>query len=537
MLKSTPTVFKKSLLAVAVLSLSACSTMPQVPDLGGVGDGIIKAGKATADVTRRTWNTTAYLLGFTDDKDGRGVVDPSDEQLPIAQTEFDQVLPIAKLPIPQPTSLEDALKVDDNLPVLVEPATAAATDALAPLETTVSTLDQTTDAPGTAAPPVATPGELPTLDETVETVASIESGDSDFLAEKDLVHEVADNENLWNIAKKTTGDANNWHVLADLNNLTQSAMVFPGQKLLIPSSMIKPGYYTVAASPDADQPAAIIDSQNRESASVNALSESTRLTIPSSNDGAASDVPQTDQLTVQQKPAIELASVSQDATAIDLNEGETLWDFAKRTTGNALNWQAIADQNKFTEKQAVTVRPGQTIFVPSALLKAEPDEITSASAPAAEVRTPLENVVATAAISEQPTPVLVEQAAAALPALPEAETPTVENVANLAVDTTTVEDAQPVKIVDATYKTDDELSPITAENEPAQMGENENIPAKVVVSGTYYPKAIYNNADFSSSLLMRVSPGTTLQVSRAMGTWYEVQTEKGVGFVHQRDIQ
>ncbi len=58
-----------------------------------------------------------------------------------------------------------------------------------------------------------------------------------------------------------------------------------------------------------------------------------------------------------------------------------------------------------------------------------------------------------------------------------------------------------------------------------------------MVSGTYYPKAIYNNADFSSSLLMRVSPGTTLQVSKAMGNWYQVKTSKGLGYVHQRDIK
>jgi len=63
------------------------------------------------------------------------------------------------------------------------------------------------------------------------------------------------------------------------------------------------------------------------------------------------------------------------------------------------------------------------------------------------------------------------------------------------------------------------------------------LPSQIMVSGTYYPKAIYNNADFSSSLLMRVSPGTTLEVSRAMGSWYEVETNQGIGYVHQRDVK
>jgi len=60
---------------------------------------------------------------------------------------------------------------------------------------------------------------------------------------------------------------------------------------------------------------------------------------------------------------------------------------------------------------------------------------------------------------------------------------------------------------------------------------------KVMVKGTYYPKAVYNNADFSSSLLMRVSPGTQLLVSKAIGPWLEVKTNKGVGYVHSRDIK
>ena len=58
---------------------------------------------------------------------------------------------------------------------------------------------------------------------------------------------------------------------------------------------------------------------------------------------------------------------------------------------------------------------------------------------------------------------------------------------------------------------------------------------EVMVSGTYYPKAIYNEANFSSSLLMRVSPGTRLKVAKTIGPWYEVVTDKGTGFVHSRD--
>jgi len=110
--------------------------------------------------------------------------------------------------------------------------------------------------------------------------------------------------------------------------------------------------------------------------------------------------------------------------------------------------------------------------------------------------------------------------------------------------TSTSNNEQPLKIVEATFKSDKNLTDLTSgltasapTNEPAKDIEPIGVPVEVMVSGTYYPKAVYNDADFSSSLLMRVSPGTTLQVSRAFGTWFEVNTSKGRGFVHQRDIK
>ena len=113
----------------------------------------------------------------------------------------------------------------------------------------------------------------------------------------------------------------------------------------------------------------------------------------------------------------------------------------------------------------------------------------------------------------------------------------VEKTGNLVNETLTQKENKTMKIVEATYRTDDSLDPVKAEEQAVQTIQNSDTPAQIKVSGTYYPKAIYNNADFSASLLMRVSPGTTLQVSRSMGTWFEVKTEKGVGYMHQRDIQ
>jgi hypothetical protein len=121
---------------------------------------------------------------------------------------------------------------------------------------------------------------------------------------------------------------------------------------------------------------------------------------------------------------------------------------------------------------------------------------------------------------------------------------------NAAIEATTealdnasaLDENQHIKIVEAAYQAEPS-SPVTAEllakeaSDALNANNGANAPGEIMVSGTYYPKAIYNDADFSSSLLMRVSPGTRLQVSRALGSWFEVETEEGTGYVHSRDIK
>lgn len=60
--------------------------------------------------------------------------------------------------------------------------------------------------------------------------------------------------------------------------------------------------------------------------------------------------------------AIELAAVEYVVLA-----NETLWSFAKRTTGNALNWQRIAEINDIDD--ARTVADGDVLKVPAELSK------------------------------------------------------------------------------------------------------------------------------------------------------------------------
>lgn len=542
--KSTPVIFKKSLLAAAVISLSACSSMPQAPDLSGVGDGIVKAGKATASAGKKTWNTTTYLLGFTD-APGDEADAPSDEQLLLAQTQdpddINQVLPLIDAPA-DTTVAEDTAEAQ---PTVIQQATAV----MSPDENAAN------DTPVLADSATAVAEDAPRSD----TMASVSN---------DVIHEVAENETLWDIAKLTTGDATNWHVLADINNLKQNATVFPGQQLIIPGAIAKEEYASTLATPALDS---LIDTKSADSATddqpVIGAARDVRKNIRSTEQADVAISVTDTQVNDEQvaDAAAQLASAEQDATPFDLNDGETLWDFAKRTTGDATNWQAIANQNNFTEKQSVTVRAGQTIFVPLSLLK----DNNQASVPEQATDEQATEEAVIAAVTETPEDVAEaasDELAAALPtaepmqdaqqlaqdgstevdpdtSLTETSTALVEgstlddNNSAGSTEGSLLDETKPLTIVEATYKTDDTLNPVKADDETLQIVENTDIPSEIMVSGTYYPKAVYNDADFSSSLLMRVSPGTTLQVSRAMGTWFQVETDKGVGYVHQRDIQ
>jgi len=421
-----------------------------------------------ANAGRKTWNTTTYLLGFTDSIDGENTdANTSDEQLLLVGADDVQVLPI-----------NDGDSQDG--PALIAAGTA-----------------------GTAAAAAAAAAE-------------------------DLVHVVAGQETLWDIAKLTTGDATNWHVLADINDLGQSAMVFPGQELIIPADMVKQ---------DFDEPL-------NNGAIASAVDDSGDISEP--------DTPQLAAATeAQQSVETEL-----EGTGFEVNNGENLWNFSKRTTGNATNWQTIANYNGFTEQQAITIQPGQTIYVPDELVRedsmdaAENDLATESQVlddqNAGVVDTTENSVLESASTLADDTSNNVlsdantETLAAALPSSgAEITAAATEGASEVIAQNTAIEvdTGEAGEIAEAAYQSDDTLNSDDSADAVVAVSENANIPSEIKVSGTYYPKAVYNDADFSASLLTRVSPGTTLQVSGAQGTWYQVQTDKGVGYVNQRDIQ
>lgn len=486
--------FQLSILVAAMLSLSACSTTPTIAgiDLG-------KVGSKTAELGSNAWEGTKNLLhiGPTEtellDEVDLALMEEDANLVDVQVASNDQQL------LPQDdtqTAWSDTFEDQPLLPQdAAQPTTAAAFGEVpqqlgAPKEVLVLASSNTEQSLETPVLPAA---------QTVPTT--------------DLIHVVAQSESLWTIAKSTTGDANNWHVIADINNLMPSEAVYIGQKITIPADMVKP---VDAAIAEVDMAKPIEETEIVVAAATDVLPATTEqpatvaLNIPEKSAAEAAVVATAEQI----KPAApaNAANIMADATALKVGEGETLWDFAKRTTGDATNWKQIADKNLFDEKQLAGIRPGQKIYVPT-------DIVRSRDANGVLVAQGAEGIVG-----------------GALPQNKEAI------AATAAVLAGTNQPDGKIKIVEAAFQDNKGITPVTAESlsEEAALAVADNAAeqtGKVMVSGTYYPKAVYNQADFSSSLLMRVSPGTQLLVSKAIGPWLQVETDKGVGYVHSRDIK
>lgn len=533
MSKSTPDLFKKSLIAVAVLSLSACSSTPRIEDSGlsRVGEGIMNAGRTTADVSGRIWNKTTYLLGFSDD-DGETVADEGllMDAEDVALLDGDTAA--SRDTVVRPIVIRSAIPTrQDQTPINMgqdqTPINMELNDEVQP----PVSLDQAAVTGITDSQPSGQ------VDQTPTNTQLSDASDNESVIKEDLIHEVTHSETLWDIAKKTTGDANNWHILADTNNLGPGASVYPGQELTIPADMVKPDYDTASdmAAPHQAATDLYVDTQNLA--------------------GAADQAP-----TMATQSDVASTAVEQEITGqpFKVNPGETLWDFSKRITGDATNWQTIAGQNNFTDKQASYVRTGQTIFVPENLVKPELGAAPALekdpgsaqmSLPAAEPESqpalPPTDVAETELQDKKQDELAIRVITSASAASRKSNDPLINNAGTDVLGDTTdlLDQNKPIRIVEATYKSSKSPATLPAEAPTADsaalavQNTNDQSPAQIMVSGTYYPKAVYNEADFSSSLLMRVSPGTTLQVSKAMGSWYQVKTNKGLGYVHQRDIK
>jgi len=466
------------------LGLSACTIQPINPD-----GRVAKVTEKIADGSASLWQKTIHVLRLdgTDFYNGDAVqasakagestdefTDEVDLALINGELPADQSLATADGELVILSPVADTDGVINTSPVVQEIQAVVSSETLQAANSTPADTTDTTTQPSV----ILAQAPLP-----------------------DYQHTVAENETLWVLSKQLTGDATNWKILAELNNLGPDGIVFPEMTLTIPADMLK----------NPVQPRLLADDSNAtpSDSAVIEVTSNERVKVPSQ---AAIEA-------VAEVVAVESTVFAGPKTSFGVQAGETMWDLAKRTTGDATNWKAIAAANSMSEKDATFIKYGQNIDVPDNLLKSA-DSVENIVAEAGSETA--EPVLAAANESQQPVSTEIQTGVSVAAAMP---------LKDNAVASASADD---LKIIPTTFKSDPPTINETAGGvAPALANEQKWI----TVSGTYYPKAVYNDANFSASLLMRVSPGTKLEIVRAIGPWYEIKTEQGIGFVHSRDIK
>lgn len=497
--------------AGVILGLSGCSMVPVNPDS--------RLGRTTAamgDVGGRVWTRTKHVFRISDDETVTARNEARDaNQGP--EDEFAEPVDLALMEKGSQNSTNEGNPYDETVVLTAAPRE----------ETAVKVAVQSEQ----AQPAAAEPAQIP-LAKTRELVFRTD----------DYKHEVQADESLWDLSRNLTGDARNWRILAELNDLDENGTIYPGQTLHIPADMASgKGLSHIATVKPLDKPA-VEESQKSEELVIASALPKTEASEKSKATDAVAEVVIADK--AKKAPAAPTPAVP--STDFGVQAGETLWDLAKRTTGDATNWKQIAASNNMTESQAAKIRYGQNISVPNDLLKRLPADSTTL---AANSETQLKK--------SNPDPVKI----AAAETTKRLEVPAKGENGETAVASVDAE-GKKIEIMPATFKSDPPKIPVAEESEQlAEKATQDGVKLKgsevepaaapaqqaakgvetnsdwVMVSGTYYPKAVYNDANFSATLLMRVSPGTKLLVSRSIGPWFEVKTDRGIGYVHSRDVR
>jgi len=190
-----------------------------------------------------------------------------------------------------------------------------------------------------------------------------------------------------------------------------------------------------------------------------------------------------------------------DALVYTVMEGDRLGEIARETTGNADHWRAIAAVNGIDDPRKL--QAGAPLVIPSRLLPADSLALTHRV------------TLATVDVNRRFELTPLDGSRAHEGRSPVAGSVRVKDVADKA-------DAVVVTRIAATDVTRTGTSSLLE----GQRG--------VRVVGSYFPKGIYAQPASYSRLMMRVAPGTVLQLERTVSDWYEVMTSEGVGYL--RDI-
>lgn len=527
------------LVPFVLVVVTGCATSEAQPPT--LFDRLAVVGEHSAAVGAGAWRETRRRLGL-------GRRDAVLDEVDLAMMEEDAVLPPALMrnaPATATRSRSDAVAVS---------AVPRRTDIR--VVETVETDDAATFARSGSRDAVVAMNDV--LDDTDEP-RDTESVDP-AAASPARRYVVQAGETLWSIARSETGDATNWKRLAEANDLPAGVSLHADATLRIPATLDVRRVRPDESSPTVE---ALADS---ESEAANTMVRASTRASATEPDLAAAK-PNEMEAGVD---AVGSRAASPGAVSFTLEAGESLWELAKRATGDATNWERIAARNDIAPADVGLLHSGRVLLVPQALTRAESGQVVSIE----PGTTPQDEPASVEPVSEDGREAGRQGSRSAIPATtddaapratPGAAPETSADIPATAADAETARDAGAATMdetaaADAREPGTDEPARGAAiravagtaaaleaarrepKDEPARIVEARyrdarQDPAHVRVRGSYYPKAVYRQADFSSELLMRVSPGTAIRVSRAMGPWYEVLTDKGTGYMHSRDIR
>ena len=208
----------------------------------------------------------------------------------------------------------------------------------------------------------------------------------------------------------------------------------------------------------------------------------------------------------------------------EVRRGDSLAKIAERMTGSGDNWQEIALINDIAEPKALQI--GKVLTIPAYLvpnvgqqqLQAETQPIEPEPRKA-EIPEPVES----------PPPLIVVER---------------EKPAKPAKDWIFQPSSLPgVSTVDVVlYKANANRSfKITRTSEEAgdssRRVSNRIRGQQIRVIGSYYPKGVYVQPSLGADLLMRVAPGTLLELEQSFGEWLQIRTKKGSGYIRANDAE
>ena len=212
-------------------------------------------------------------------------------------------------------------------------------------------------------------------------------------------------------------------------------------------------------------------------------------------------------LAVQQTPGQPVASNAPQDFSYRVQPGDRLVDIARALTGDASNWESIAEINGITEPKKLA--SGSVLRIPGEF-RDEPSGTRNASL--------------------NPS----SRAVASNGGAPSVATGTGVSVARNSTpsaSTSSDVDLHTVQVNRSFNKT-----PL---NTP-MMSEFKKLNARVQASevrivGTYYPVGIYAEPAYNAQLIKRVAPGSVFKVQGKFDVWYEITTAEGTGYIRQSD--